>query len=364
MKRIVSFSLLLITIIVYFVIAQMEPLPEALPEADGENSKVSGEESTYLSVDTNATPSTDQLTKQNNFLDEIISKEPVITPSKVDTQEVNTIKGQGASTQESGESGSIEKDGGKEYTEPQEISISKPESMDSVDIEKMALLRIQQRPDIPLFSHRQHIDDMGIECVQCHQTLFAESVRGVKVGPSMKEICSQCHNGKDAPVEHIAGFSDEKSYVKIHMPLFSHAKHIEYTEKCNTCHRDIYGPLRKIKIPPPMSICSECHNNSKASRNCMVCHEDPSKLKPKSHTKRWTLRYGHGTDAKYNSKKCYECHLEKECYLCHRGYTSFKVHKPAYKYSHGIDAKQRVVNCAHCHDLNNSCTKCHTGKIR
>jgi hypothetical protein len=219
---------------------------------------------------------------------------------------------------------------------------------------------VQETPDIPQFSHKSHIEDIGAECVQCHQTLFAQSVRGVKTGPSMKEICSQCHNGSDAPAEVLAGFSDEKKYVKTWLPLFSHEKHTAHTEDCRTCHRDIYGDMKKIKTPPPMSICTECHNNGKANAKCAVCHADPSKLKPKSHNPRWVYRNGHGTDARYDRSQCRACHADRECYTCHRGQNSFAVHRPGYKFTHGMDARQRVADCSYCHATINSCAQCHS----
>ena len=222
--------------------------------------------------------------------------------------------------------------------------------------------RVQETPDIPLFSHKDHIENVGVECVQCHQTLFSEMVRGYKAGPSMKEICSQCHNGSDAPAEVLAGFSDEKKYVKVTMPLFSHTKHLEHTEKCNACHKDIYQELKKIKKVPPMALCMDCHNNRKASGSCSECHEKPERMKPKSHTARWLYRNGHGTDARYNRKQCRSCHSDRECNECHRGQSSFAVHRPGYKFSHGMDARTRTVNCGYCHDTENSCVQCHIRK--
>jgi predicted CXXCH cytochrome family protein len=246
------------------------------------------------------------------------------------------------------------------YKEQPAATPSSPKQMYSASPDiNLDEARIQESPDIPEFSHQAHIEDVGAECVQCHQTLFSESVRGYKVGPSMKEICSQCHNGTDAPAEILAGFSDEKKYVKAEMPLFSHTVHLENTEKCITCHKDTYGELKKIKTPPPMSDCMECHNNHKASGNCKVCHEDTRKLMPRSHTPRWVHRNGHGTRARYNLKKCSECHTDRECTECHRGQTSFKIHRPAYRFSHGMDARQRFVNCGYCHDVENNCAQCH-----
>jgi len=222
--------------------------------------------------------------------------------------------------------------------------------------------RIQETPDIPNFSHKAHIEDVGAECVQCHQTLFAESVRGIKTGPSMKEICGQCHNGTDAPSELLAGFSDEKKYVRTNLPKFSHTTHQQHTEKCTVCHTDIYGKLKDIKIPPPMNRCSGCHNDQRANSDCKVCHENPEKLKPKSHTSQWVYRNGHGKTARLNQKECKSCHTDRDCDACHRGQTPFEVHRPGYRFTHGMDARQRVVNCGYCHDAKYSCTQCHERK--
>jgi predicted CXXCH cytochrome family protein len=222
--------------------------------------------------------------------------------------------------------------------------------------------KIGETPDIPLFTHKAHIEDVGAECVQCHQTLFAESVRGIKSGPSQKEICSQCHNGTDAPAELLAGFSDEKKYVRQEMKLFSHTTHIEHTENCMTCHKDIYNELKKIKKVPPMALCMECHNNHVANADCRVCHEDVAKLKPRSHTARWAYRNGHGNRARYIQDKCAECHAERECNQCHRGQTSFFVHRAGYRYSHSMDARQRIANCSYCHETEFSCVQCHSRK--
>jgi predicted CXXCH cytochrome family protein len=232
----------------------------------------------------------------------------------------------------------------------------------SADLPSPDEAKVQETPDIPNFSHKAHIEDVGAECVQCHQTLFSESVRGIKSGPSMKEICSQCHNGDVAPSEAIAGFSNEKKYVKTHMPLFSHTKHIQNTERCNTCHTDIYGDLKKIAMPPPMTRCTVCHNDHTANSSCNVCHENPNKLKPKSHTSIWVYRNGHGKDARLNQNECRECHAERDCNACHRGQSTFQVHRPGYKYSHGMDVRQRVANCGYCHDPQFSCTRCHERK--
>jgi hypothetical protein len=249
----------------------------------------------------------------------------------------------------------------RQYSSSPELSPSTSggSSLGNEDIPDDLEARIGKTPDIPLFSHRAHIEDVGAECVQCHQTLFAELVRGYKIGPPMKEICGQCHNGETAREEVLAGFTNEKKYVKPTMPLFSHTKHIQYTERCYTCHRDVYGELKKIKKVPPMSLCVECHNNHQANSDCKVCHENVNELKPVSHTPRWLCRNGHGVKARFAQDKCSECHTDRECDACHRGQSSFAVHRPGYRYAHGMDARQRVANCTYCHDSERSCAQCH-----
>ncbi len=319
----------------------------------------------------------------DSFLDELIGNEPIITkpPSTGQQPHQSTIpdtlrKSATAPSDGTGDNETshpayqYQSGGSSDYgqrRETKEPAVSKPvqkpsakdDGVRSSTTPRINIAALQETPEIPNFSHEKHLKDVGAECVQCHQTLFSETVRGYRVGPSMKEICSQCHNGADAPAEVIVGFSDEKKYVKTHMPLFSHTKHINHTEDCNTCHKDIYGELKKIKIPPPMTICSGCHNNHKANANCGVCHEDPSRLKPRTHSPRWVFRNGHGLDARYNQGQCRNCHVDRECSVCHRGQGSFEVHRPGYKYSHGMDARQRQVNCGFCHSLENGCAKCH-----
>jgi predicted CXXCH cytochrome family protein len=288
------------------------------------------------------------------YLDDLIDDEPVITeppPSAPIQDPPPTVPSEPQKSVEPVTTG-----------QSTPSSINQQQSYSSSPDINMDEAKIQESPDIPKFTHKAHIEDVGAECVQCHQTLFSESVKGYKVGPSQKEICSQCHNGTDAPAELLAGFTDEKKYVKATMPLFSHTKHLENTEECITCHKDIYGPVKKIKTPPPMSDCMKCHNNHKASGDCKICHEDTRKLKPRSHSPRWVYRNGHGNRARYNQKQCDECHADRECNLCHRGQSSFSVHRPGYKLSHGMDARQRIVNCGYCHDLENNCVQCHIRK--
>ena len=320
-------------------------------------------------------PSIEENQSDDSFLDDLIGNQPLITqpapppPPVSETPVQQPIPAQPAVAEPAAEpvpqqSTAVPAGAGPDLVEPpaRKPQQKKPPANDGVmysSSPEMNEAVVQESPDIPQFSHEKHLEEVGAECVQCHQTLFSESVRGYRSGPSMREICSQCHNGTDAPAEVLAGFSNEKKYVKTHLPLFSHTTHIEHTEDCKTCHKDIYGEIKKIRIPPPMAICSGCHNNNKANANCRVCHEDPSRLKPKSHTPRWVYRNGHGIDARYNQAQCRDCHVDRECSQCHRGQGTFYVHRAAYKYTHGMDARQRQVNCSYCHDLENSCARCH-----
>lgn len=52
-----------------------------------------------------------------------------------------------------------------------------------------------------VFSHQTHVEDVGIQCTQCHAGLFTNSAGHKKT--TMKQMregksCGACHNGKEA----------------------------------------------------------------------------------------------------------------------------------------------------------------------
>lgn len=73
-----------------------------------------------------------------------------------------------------------------------------------------------------LFNHRQHVDDYGLDCTDCHHE-FDESEQ------KKPEACSACHP------------EDETGEV----PKISDVFH----EQCIDCHKDAGGPVK----------CSGCH---------------------------------------------------------------------------------------------------------
>jgi DmsE family decaheme c-type cytochrome len=111
-----------------------------------------------------------------------------------------------------------------------------------------------------------------MQCSSCHSTHGSTSVKQLKVGDSVAELCSSCHADKRGPY------------------LFEHAPS---RDGCVTCH-DPHGSAneRMLVARPPM-LCQRCHVASRHpstiydeaafttapstrvyARSCVTCHSN------------------------------------------------------------------------------------------
>ena len=97
-------------------------------------------------------------------------------------------------------------------------------------------------------------------------------------------------------------------------------------------------------------------------RNCFKCHEEISRVTPKSHSVVRFSREGHARQALRDPERCASCHRDRECLECHRGRLSMRIHVPGYRYGHARDARNRDMNCALCHPVDRYCGSCHGRK--
>jgi len=135
-----------------------------------------------------------------------------------------------------------------------------------------------QRPDQPVpFSHKHHVQGLGLQCQYCHVTVEKSSYAGI---PPTK-TCINCHsqiwtNAKIlAPVrESLADgkpliwgrVNDLPDYV-----YFNHSIHIAKGVGCSSCH----GPVDQM----PLSYKAK----SLTMEFCLNCHRDPGpRLRPES----------------------------------------------------------------------------------
>lgn len=137
-------------------------------------------------------------------------------------------------------------------------------------------------PEQPIeFPHNIHAGKQ-IACTEyCHESVTMGPVAGL---PSVR-TCMICHNaiatdrpriqhitamrqqGLDLAWQRVFGYA-EQAHVK-----FNHAPHIRANVECATCHGDIAGQtVAQRNVDLDMGFCVRCHNEKKASIDCLTCH--------------------------------------------------------------------------------------------
>lgn len=141
---------------------------------------------------------------------------------------------------------------------------------------------ITREPEQPLeFPHNIHAGK-GIACTEyCHEAVSTGPVAGL---PSVR-TCMVCHNtiaterpriqqltamrerGEDFVWHRVYGYPGT-AHVR-----FNHAPHIRAEVQCSTCHGDIAaGTVAQRNVDLTMGFCVNCHNERKASIDCLTCH--------------------------------------------------------------------------------------------
>jgi len=167
---------------------------------------------------------------------------------------------------------------------------------------------VWEKPARATFLHKTHTMDVGLECSDCHDDLFAmeskeESKRETFTMQAMAEgqFCGACHNGNDAfdsadqcaschfpPAEKITFTQPVKSVV------FDHSIHVEKAElSCESCHKKVFSmkqggveeqqavisddpaEKRQYLVNLHKRYCGTCHDSAQAFgylTRCTVCH--------------------------------------------------------------------------------------------
>lgn len=140
-------------------------------------------------------------------------------------------------------------------------------------------LNVGYRPEQPVpFSHKLHVDELGMDCRVCHTTVEDAAVAAVP----QTEVCISCHN----PEEDVAGVRKDSDqlgpvfeswatgrpvqWVRVHdLPehvFFDHSAHINKGVSCVECH----GRVDKMEVveqvePMSMAWCLDCHRDPEQS---------------------------------------------------------------------------------------------------
>ena len=97
-------------------------------------------------------------------------------------------------------------------------------------------------------------------CLICHSTIATER-------PRIRELTAMSERGEDFVWQRVYGYP-HTAHVR-----FNHAPHIRAEVQCSTCHGDIAaGTVAQRNVDLTMGFCVNCHNERKASIDCLACH--------------------------------------------------------------------------------------------
>ena len=216
------------------------------------------------------------------------------------------------------------------------------------------------------FSHKTHVTDEEMDCVDCHLTVEDEAAAGM---PRMGQ-CMACHRGIDEDLPEkkrpLVVFGKKPVWSSVtDIPeenIFSHQKHGEAGVDCAECHPGIETSARITgKVRVAMDACTKCHAKKKAANECETCHREIRKdREPPDHKHNWKRYHGQAAraDSGKTSHDCSLCHQESTCDACHQDEAPQNHNNHWRHRGHGIAASLDRDNCSVCH-RSDSCDRCH-----
>ena len=126
-----------------------------------------------------------------------------------------------------------------------------------------------QRADQPIpFSHKHHVEGLGLQCQYCHVTVEKSGYAGI---PPTK-TCINCHaqiwtNAQLlAPVRNSWATGESIVWTKVHdlpdFAYFNHSIHVNKGIGCSSCHGRVDEmPLMFAQNTLQMEWCLDCHRN-------------------------------------------------------------------------------------------------------
>lgn len=166
------------------------------------------------------------------------------------------------------------------------------------------------------FSHKHHVEELGIDCRYCHGAVEETAHAGVPA----TEVCMSCHSQvwTNSPLLKPVrdSYAENKPVIwnKVNdLPdfvYFNHSIHIAKGIGCNSCHAGIDQMHLTYKSQPfSMAFCLDCHRN-------------PEKyIRPKEEVFNMKYRYPPNQQEKGEELvRLYNIHKEQldDCWTCHR----------------------------------------------
>jgi hypothetical protein len=128
--------------------------------------------------------------------------------------------------------------------------------------------------------HSVHAGQARIPCLGCHVYADKSPVAGLPSGRK----CMGCHKfvAKDKPAirllaERVEAGTPLRWQRVFSLPdfiYFSHRMHVRAKVDCTECHGDM-ASAKTIRQDRPFTMgrCLVCHQQRKATRDCLACHE-------------------------------------------------------------------------------------------
>jgi len=171
-------------------------------------------------------------------------------------------------------------------------------------------LQVGYAPEQPIrYSHKLHVDELGIDCRYCHANV--ERSQEAMVPPT--QTCMGCHAvvKKDSP--ELALLRDSWAtgkpvpWIRVHkLPdhaFFDHSAHLAAGVGCVSCHGRI-DQMEVVRLESPLAM-----------GWCLECHRDPQpNLRPKSELTNMTWQRPE-SGAELASA---QVHPPEHCSGCHR----------------------------------------------
>lgn len=130
------------------------------------------------------------------------------------------------------------------------------------------------------FDHSVHAGQARMPCLDCHVYADKSPVAGLPSGRK----CMGCHKfvAKDKPAVRLLAERFEageplrwqRVFSVPDFIYFSHRVHVRAKVECKECHGDIASAkVVRQDRPFTMGRCLVCHEERKASRDCLACHK-------------------------------------------------------------------------------------------
>jgi len=164
--------------------------------------------------------------------------------------------------------------------------------------------------------HRTHITKARLDCTECHG-------RQMHFGQPAREVCLNCHEGKDAGKAH-----EPNHCLACHNYLSTEEEDLlPNRDDCMRCHEKQDRPILLPPTAPMHFVCSGCHEPHADGRivPCADCHRESEIFglhKHPDHQVCDDCHEPHGWTS--TNRNCLECHENysthypgKKCKSCH-----------------------------------------------